>query len=86
MICHIIFLSRIIHYDLSDYECSDIITNEILRKENLNTKKTIKFITINLVGDILAVLIIFFNFLYWILEEVCDNFVDCFKDLCANFG
>ena len=38
IICHSVFLGRIIYYDLS-YECSDDITNEVTKKENENTKK-----------------------------------------------
>jgi len=33
-ICYIIFLSQIIHSDLSLYEYNDKITDEISRKEN----------------------------------------------------
>ena len=34
------------HNDLS-YKCSDDITNEVLKKENENTKKSILYTTIN---------------------------------------
>ena len=76
IICHIIFLSKIIHYNLSDYGCSDTITNEFLRKKNLNTKKTIIFTVVNLVIDILVIIFIFFNLIYSKCENYCDN-IDC---------
>ena len=37
IICHSVFIGRIIHNDLF-YDCSDSITNEVLRQENKNTK------------------------------------------------
>jgi hypothetical protein len=81
-ICHSIFLSQIIHSDLPPYECSDKITNEVLRKENLNTKKTIIFTAINLGADILIILINIFPFLFPKLGECCDSFFDFI--LCKN--
>ena len=48
IICHSVFLSRIINNDIS-YNCSDDITNEVLRKERENTKKTILHTNINLI-------------------------------------
>ena len=42
IVCQAVFLGRIIKYDIS-YDCSDEITNEVLRLENLNTKKSIKY-------------------------------------------
>ena len=32
LICHIVAFVRITKYDLTDYNCSDLITNEIIRK------------------------------------------------------
>ena len=81
-ICHSIFLSQIIHSDLPPYECSDKITNEIFRKENLNTKKTIIFTAINLGADILVILLNIFLFLYPKFELCCDSFCDFI--LCKN--
>ena len=76
IICHSIFLSRIIQLDSGPYECSDNITNEVIRKETLNTKKTIIFTGINLGADILIILIIIFLFTY----SKCQNFYDCICD------
>ena len=52
MICHCVFIKKIIKNDLF-YECSDEITNEILNQENKNTKKTIIYTAINLTADVL---------------------------------
>jgi hypothetical protein len=81
-ICHIIFLSQIIHSDFPLYECSDKITNEISRKEYLNTNKTIIFTAINLAADILVILIIIFIGLYPTFEYCCDRFCDLIQ--CKN--
>ena len=51
IICHSVFIGRIIHNDLF-YDCSDSLTNEVLRQENKNTKKTILWTAINLGGDV----------------------------------
>ena len=61
IICQSVFLRRIIDYDLS-YDCRDKITNEMLRKENLNLKESIKYIAVNL-G-----LYFFIYFLIWLVS------------------
>ena len=40
-----------IQNDVSDYNCSDSITNEIIRKENEFTKRNIIYTKINLFID-----------------------------------
>ena len=62
IICQAVFLGRIIKYDLS-YDCSDEKTNEVLRLENLNTKNSIKYITVNLGIDIFYILFNIFGHL-----------------------
>ena len=57
MICHCVFIKKIIKNDLF-YECSDEVTNEILNQENKNTKKTIIYTAINLVPDILVTILL----------------------------
>ena len=52
-----VFLLRIIQHNLS-YNCSDIISNEVFRKENENTKKSILFISINLGFEVFCFLFI----------------------------
>ena len=73
IICQSIFLGRIIKYDL-DYDCSDDITNEVLRQENINTKKSIKYTAINLGADIFYILFnVFFVFIIYIKKNYnCD--------------
>ena len=56
IICHSVFLGRIIYNDLS-YNCSDDLTNEVTRKENENTKKSILYTSINLGLDIFIILL-----------------------------
>ena len=51
IICHSVFLGRIIYNDLS-YNYSDDLTNEVSKKENENTKKSILYTSINLALDI----------------------------------
>jgi len=58
------FFSQIILSDLPSYECSDKITNEVSRKENLNTNKTIIYTAVNMAADILVILIIIFIVFY----------------------
>ncbi len=48
IICFIVFLKGIQNNDLF-YDCSDDITNEFLKQENNNTKKSITIVVINLV-------------------------------------
>ena len=62
IICHSVFLSRIINNDIS-YNCSDEITNEVLRKERKNTKKTIFHTKINLIADIFIFILSVFSLL-----------------------
>ena len=72
IICQSVFLGRIIIYDLS-YDCSDKITNEVLRLENLNTKKSIKYTAINLGLDIFYILFhIFSVLLIFLIEKIKD--------------
>ena len=73
-ICQSVFLGRIIKYDLA-YHCSDEITNEVLRKENLNTKTSIKFTAINLGFDIFYIL---FNICAFLMAFVIEK-IDALK-------
>jgi membrane protein YdbS with pleckstrin-like domain len=67
IICFIIFLVGIKKNDLF-YDCSDDITNEYLKEENNNTKKSIKIVAINLVLDIVAI-ILFLIMYFYILKK-----------------
>ena len=70
IICQSIFLGRIIKYDF-DYDCSDQITNEILSKENKNTKRSIRYTAANLGIDIFFVLFNIFFLLIIYIEKKC---------------
>ena len=99
IICHIVFFARIINNDFSNYECSDTITNEIIRTNNLNTKKTILFTAINLAAEIIIIIFNIFPFLYPKLKNCsfdcchscgkrikscCHNFCNFIKSICKN--
>jgi len=56
IICHSVFLGKIIYNDLF-YNCSDDITNEVSKKENQNTKASNLYTSVNLGLDIFFILI-----------------------------
>ena len=68
IICQSVFLRRIIDHDLS-YDCSDKITNEIHKIENLNNKNDIKYTAVNLGLDCFFVLFNLFAFLIIIIID-----------------
>jgi hypothetical protein len=72
VICQSVFLRRIIDYDLS-YDCSDKITNEVLRKENLNLKESIKYIAVNLGLDCFYILFNLIGFLIFIILVIIEE-------------
>ena len=72
IICQSVFLRRIIDYDLS-YDCSDKITNEVLRKENLNLKESIKYIAVNLGLDCFYILFNLIGFLIFIILVIIEE-------------
>ena len=71
IICQSVFLSRIIKYDLS-YDCSDKITNELLKEENKNTQKSIKLIAITLgLDSFLFFVNLLAGLIFLIKEKIC---------------
>ena len=72
IICQSVFLRRIIDYDLS-YDCSDKITNEVLRKENLNLKESIKYTAVNLGLDCFYILFNLIGFLIFIILVIIEE-------------
>ena len=70
MICHCVFIKKIIKNDLF-YECSDEVTNEILNQENKNTKKTIIYTAINLTADVLINIQLLIFLILVCKEESC---------------
>ena len=77
IICHAVFLGKIIHNKSYYYNCSDSITNEILRQEYEKIKKSIKLGAPNLCGDILVficlLIVSFFFFCECKHEDRYDN-------------
>ena len=72
-ICQSAFLGMIIHYNLS-YNCSDDITNELLRKENEKTKNNIIFIAINFGLDAFNLFIDLIYYLTYYIYIKCLNY------------
>ena len=80
IISHSVFLGRIMHNDLS-YKCSDEKTNELLRKENENTKKSILYTTINLGLNIFTFLVnILTMVIVYLFEKYCSLLFSDNKD------
>ena len=72
IICQAVFLGNIIYYDLA-YNCSDEITNEVLKSENVNTKKSILYLAINLGFDVLFILITISPFIISKIKDKCKK-------------
>ena len=70
IICHSVFIDRIIPNDLF-YDCSDYITNEVWRQENKNTKKSILWTAINLGGDVFFLVYNGLIILIFYVKEKC---------------
>ena len=77
-ICYFIavFLGNVIYYDLS-YNCSDDITNEVLRKENENTKKSIVYTAANLGLDLFLIFINILSILILKIIKICQDAKPC---------
>ena len=54
-ICHIVFIYRLNKYDATGYNCSDSITNELIRKGTEDNYKLILYVTINFYLDVFIV-------------------------------
>ena len=67
------FFRKIINNDLS-YNCSDAITNEVLKKENDNTKKSVIYTSINLGLNIFTFFINIFTMMIIYLMEKFNCF------------
>ena len=71
IICFIVFLKGIQNNDLF-YDCSDDITNEFLKQENNNTKKSITIVVVNLVLDVVAIILFLIMYLYILKNNKCS--------------
>ena len=83
IICQSVFLGRIIKYDF-DYDCSDEITNEVLRKENINTKRSIRYTAANLGLDIFFILLNALKLTIHIIDEYKSKLY--IKNLMNNYN
>ena len=72
-ICQIVFLIRIIKNDISDYNCSDSITNEVIRKETIFIKTNINYIKINLILDFSILIGNDLAIIIGLILEKCDK-------------
>ena len=79
---HIIAYNKMIENDYSNYNCSDSITNEIIKKGNENNKKAMKYAKISLYTDMIMAVgnfIVFFIGLIW-------HFIDKYKEYLELYG
>ena len=76
IICQSIFLGNIIYYDIS-YECSDDITNELIRKEYKNRDKSIIYTVANLIIDLFVFLL---NIIPLLIIFIKSKLSDCAKE------
>ena len=67
IICHIVFYYRIKNNNLDGYDCSDPITNELIKKGYEHNSKQILFIKINVYLDLILGAI---NCLVWLISLV----------------
>ena len=82
-ICQIVFFCRIKYNDVSDYNCSDPITNELIRIGSEANDKQFLYFTINFYLDVflagvncLDILIVFASIIF--------GFEKCCKNLCKK--
>ena len=77
-ICHIIFYYKILKYNIKSYDCSDSITNELIRKETKDNYKQILYFTINFYLDVFQVgincLVLLIGFVIPITVILCGEF------------
>ena len=69
-ICHAVFYSRIVNNNLTGYNCSDLITNEIFRKEIEAGAKNPYYVKINFYLDLIFLLINIFIILIVIILKI----------------
>ena len=69
-ICHIVAFVRITKYDLTDYNCSDLITNETIRKGLEKNKPNVIYIKISFYLDLFLFIINCLGVLIGIILEI----------------
>ena len=69
-ICHIVAFVRITKYDLTDYNCSDLITNEVIRKGMEKNRPNVIYIKISFYLDLFLFVINCLGVLIGIILEI----------------
>ena len=72
IVCQSIILGSIVKYNVS-YKCSDKITNEVFRLENINTKYSIIFTAVDLGVSILYTLFQVLVYLIYLKKEKLED-------------
>ena len=73
-ICHIVFFHRMKKYDVTGYNCSDAITNELIRKRTERNNKSILYVTIGFYLDLFQVVINCLTLLIGLILTLIDEF------------
>ena len=82
-ICQIVFFCRIKYNDISDYNCSDSITNELIRIGSEANDKQFLYFTINFYLDVFLAGVNCLNILI-VFASIIFGFEKCCKNLCKK--
>ena len=84
-ICHIVYLYRIEKSNIAGYNCSDSITNELIRKGTEDNSKMIIYIKINLYLDVFQItlncLVILIGLCLMVYDKLKGNYDEKLKEL-----
>ena len=72
-ICHIVYFVRVSKNDISGYNCSDDITNEVIKKGIKDSTRNIIYIKVNFYLDLVLVL---GNILEVIINIIIDKYTE----------
>ena len=84
-ICHIVYLYRIEKSNIAGYNCSDSITNELIRKGTEDNSKIIIYIKINLYLDVFQIalncLVILIGLCFMVYDKLKGNYDEKLKEV-----
>ena len=84
-ICHIVYLYRIEKSNIAGYNCSDSITNELIRKGTEDNSKIIIYIKINLYLDVFQItlncLVILIGLCLMVYDKLKGNYDEKLKEV-----
>ena len=84
-ICHIVYLYRIEKSNIAGYNCSDSITNELIRKGTEDNSKMIIYIKINLYLDVFQIalncLVILIGLCLMVYDKLKGNYDEKLKEV-----